>query len=143
MIQKSDCSDSIVAYKQLVGDFCNNIGPTDDMILDGNGHELADIQRAQRLPAMYSEAIFVKSGGLAFYGVDRIDLYRGAAGYIDRIRRGEKLSELPFLPRVDVSRTRPHQSDDHAPAQPRLPHGGRTSRAIRVEARCRLMLTSS
>ncbi len=45
---------------------------------------------------MYSEAMFVKSGRLAFYGVDRIDLYRRAAGYVDHILRGEKPSELPF-----------------------------------------------
>jgi ABC-type uncharacterized transport system substrate-binding protein len=49
-----------------------------------------------RLPAMYSEAIFVKTGGLAFYGIDRIDLYRRAVGYVDRILRGEKPAELPF-----------------------------------------------
>ena len=50
----------------------------------------------RRLPAMYSEAVFVRSGGLAFYGVDRADLYRRAAGYIDRILHGEKPGDLPF-----------------------------------------------
>ena len=49
-----------------------------------------------RLPAIYSEPMFVKSGGLAYYGADRLDLYRRAAGYIDRILRGEKPAELPF-----------------------------------------------
>jgi putative tryptophan/tyrosine transport system substrate-binding protein len=48
------------------------------------------------LPAMYSEAFFVKLGGLAFYGADRIDLFRRSAGYVDRILRGEKAAELPF-----------------------------------------------
>jgi putative ABC transport system substrate-binding protein len=38
----------------------------------------------------------VKSGGLASYGVDRVDLYRRAAGYVDRVLRGEKPGELPF-----------------------------------------------
>ena len=42
------------------------------------------------------EPIFVKSGGLASYGVDRVDLYRRAAGYVDRVLRGEKPGELPF-----------------------------------------------
>jgi putative ABC transport system substrate-binding protein len=49
-----------------------------------------------RLPAMYSEPFFVKSGGLAYYGADRNDLFRRAAGYVDRILRGEKPGELPF-----------------------------------------------
>ena len=35
-------------------------------------------------------------------------------------------------PSMDVSRPRPHQSDDHAPTQPRLPHGGQTGRAAHV-----------
>ena len=38
----------------------------------------------------------MKSGGLASYGVDRVDLYRRAAGYVDRVLRGEKPGELPF-----------------------------------------------
>jgi putative tryptophan/tyrosine transport system substrate-binding protein len=38
----------------------------------------------------------VKIGGLASYGADRIVLFRQAAGYVDRILRGEKAGELPF-----------------------------------------------
>jgi putative ABC transport system substrate-binding protein len=49
-----------------------------------------------RLPAIYSERIFVTSGGLVYYGADRIEIFRGAASYIDRILRGEKPGELPY-----------------------------------------------
>ena len=35
-------------------------------------------------------------GGLAFYGVDRIELFRQSAIYVDRILRGEKAGDLPF-----------------------------------------------
>jgi putative ABC transport system substrate-binding protein len=38
----------------------------------------------------------VKLGGLAFYGADRIDLFRRSAVYVDRILRGEKAADLPF-----------------------------------------------
>jgi putative ABC transport system substrate-binding protein len=49
-----------------------------------------------RLPAIYSERHAIAYGGLAFYGVDRIELYRGAASYVDRILRGETPGDLPY-----------------------------------------------
>ena len=48
-----------------------------------------------RLPAVYSQRIFVAEGGLISYGADQIDQYRKAAGYVDRILRGEKAGDLP------------------------------------------------
>jgi putative ABC transport system substrate-binding protein len=67
-----------------------------DLTINALRTEVIALAERRRLPAMYSEAMFVKSGGLVFYGVDRIDLYRRAAGYVDRILRGEKAGELPF-----------------------------------------------
>jgi putative ABC transport system substrate-binding protein len=58
--------------------------------------EVVDLTARHRLPAIYSDASFVKIGGLAFYGVDRIDLFRRSAVYVDRILRGEKAADLPF-----------------------------------------------
>jgi putative ABC transport system substrate-binding protein len=51
-----------------------------------------------RLPAIYSNRVFVVSGGLLSYGADRLDLYNRAASYVDRILRGEKPSDLPVAP---------------------------------------------
>ena len=48
-----------------------------------------------KLPAVYSERFFVTEGGLISYGPDQIDQYRRAAGYVDRILRGEKPADLP------------------------------------------------
>ena len=48
-----------------------------------------------RLPAVYYQRGFVTGGGLISYGPDFIDQYRRAAGYVDRILKGEKPSELP------------------------------------------------
>jgi len=48
-----------------------------------------------RLPAVYPFRFFVTSGGLISYGPDIIDQYRRAAGYVDRILKGEKPADLP------------------------------------------------
>jgi putative tryptophan/tyrosine transport system substrate-binding protein len=48
-----------------------------------------------KLPATYFERFFVVSGGLISYGPDRIEQYSRAAGYVDRILRGEKVADLP------------------------------------------------
>ena len=64
---------------------------------------LATVQRAllielaarHRLPAVYSERTFVAGGGLISYGADLAEGYRRAAGYVDRILKGEKPADLP------------------------------------------------
>ena len=48
-----------------------------------------------KLPAVYSERYFVTGGGLISYGPDFVDQYRRAAGYVDRILKGEKPADLP------------------------------------------------
>jgi putative tryptophan/tyrosine transport system substrate-binding protein len=48
-----------------------------------------------RLPAIYPFRYFVTDGGLISYGPDAVDQYRRAAGYVDRILKGEKPAELP------------------------------------------------
>ena len=51
-----------------------------------------------RLPAVYPWRVFVADGGLISYGPDDIDQYRRAAGYVDRILKGEKPADLPVQP---------------------------------------------
>jgi putative ABC transport system substrate-binding protein len=47
------------------------------------------------LPAVYGNRSNVSSGGLIFYGPNRIDQFRHAAAYVDRVLRGEKPADLP------------------------------------------------
>jgi putative tryptophan/tyrosine transport system substrate-binding protein len=49
-----------------------------------------------KLPAVYWERFFVAADGLISYGSDQIDQFRGAAGYVDRILKGEKPADLPL-----------------------------------------------
>jgi putative ABC transport system substrate-binding protein len=55
------------------------------------------IQLAGRfhVPTVYPFKYYAKDGGLLYYGVDQIDQWNKAAGYVDRILRGEKPSALP------------------------------------------------
>jgi ABC-type uncharacterized transport system substrate-binding protein len=48
-----------------------------------------------KLPAVYSNRASVTGGGLISYGADLVDQYRRAAGYVDRILKGEKPADLP------------------------------------------------
>ena len=60
-------------------------------------HRASFILAAARnnVPAVYTQSDFVKDGGLLSYGADRIDTFRRAASYVDRILRGEKPGDLP------------------------------------------------
>jgi ABC-type uncharacterized transport system substrate-binding protein len=63
----------------------------------GNVHRNLILRLAAqyRLPSVYPYRYFVAAGGLLCYGPDTIDQYRRAAGYVDRILRGEKPANLP------------------------------------------------
>ncbi len=67
------------------------------------GVELATVHRdliitlaaRHKLPAVYFNRVFVTDGGLISYGADFNDQYRKAAGYVDRILKGEKPADMP------------------------------------------------
>ena len=57
----------------------------------GSSHRAA----RHRLPAVYIERFFVTAGGLISYGPDFVDQFRRAAGYVDRVLKGQKPADLP------------------------------------------------
>ena len=57
--------------------------------------EITSLAARYRLPAVYPFRFFAELGGLLSYGNDRLDLFRRAAAYADRILRGAKPGELP------------------------------------------------
>jgi putative ABC transport system substrate-binding protein len=70
-----------------------------------------------KLPAVYFQRLFVAEGGLISYGPDFVDQYRRAAGYVDRILKGEKASDLPV----------------HAPVKYELVINLKTAKALGLE----------
>jgi putative ABC transport system substrate-binding protein len=56
---------------------------------------IARLAARHKLPAVYPNRLFVAAGGLASYGSDLLDQNRRAAGYVDRILKGEKPADLP------------------------------------------------
>ena len=56
---------------------------------------LVTLAAQQKLPAVYFDRLFVAAGGLISYGPDFSDQYARAAGYVDRILKGEKPSDMP------------------------------------------------
>jgi putative ABC transport system substrate-binding protein len=75
--------------------------PSGGLILPGSGPATAHrdliitLASRHKLPAVYNERSFVAAGGLISYGPDQIDQFRRAAGYVDRILKGEKPADLP------------------------------------------------
>ena len=75
--------------------------PNGGMIVTSSGWMLVhrnlivELAAQHRLPAIYFERRFVADGGLISYDPDQIDQFRRAAGYVDRILKGEKPADLP------------------------------------------------
>src|SRR5262249_22986985 len=67
-----------------------------DTIVQTNQTLVIKLAAAHRIPALYTFRDFVDAGGLMSYGVSLPDLYRRAAGYVDRILKGAKPAELPI-----------------------------------------------
>jgi putative ABC transport system substrate-binding protein len=70
------------------------IGITDTFIVE-HRDLIVVLAARHRLPAIYGTRTFVPNGGLMAYSVDFSDIYRRAAGYVDRILRGARPGELP------------------------------------------------
>jgi putative ABC transport system substrate-binding protein len=60
-----------------------------------HGRQIVTLAARHKLPAVYGDRHFVTDGGLISYGPDRVDQYRRAAAYVDRIFKGEKPADLP------------------------------------------------
>jgi ABC-type uncharacterized transport system substrate-binding protein len=85
--------------ERAIADFAR--GPNGGLIVTGSalaaihGELIITLAARYKLPAVYFERRFVRDGGLISYGANFLDQYRQAAGYVDRILKGEKPADLP------------------------------------------------
>jgi putative ABC transport system substrate-binding protein len=69
------------------------VGPTSSV--EAHRDLIITLAARHRLPAVYSNRPWITAGGLISHGADQFDQYRRAAGYVDRILKGEKPADLP------------------------------------------------
>ena len=85
--------------ERMVADFARS--PNGGLIVTASAlavvhrHLIIRLAAKHRLPAVYFQRTLVADGGLISYGADLLDQYRRAAGYVDRILKGEKPADLP------------------------------------------------
>jgi putative ABC transport system substrate-binding protein len=66
-----------------------------DSVMHANRVRLSTLALVARLPTIYVHRDYVEAGGLISYGANLADLFRNAAGYVDKILRGAKPADLP------------------------------------------------
>jgi putative ABC transport system substrate-binding protein len=68
----------------------------DDPLLRTVRAQIAELGLKYRLPVSSGVLEVVEAGGLIAYGPDRVDMFRRASGFVDKILKGAKPAELPF-----------------------------------------------
>ena len=90
---EEELEDAFVAMNKA---FAQALIVLTDAILFSQRKRIVDLASKHKLPAVYFFQGFVEEGGLMSYGPSDADLFRRAAGYVDRILKGTKPGELPI-----------------------------------------------
>ena len=98
-LRPADTRDA-ASIERAVAAFASNANAggmivTPSATVSGNRELIVELAARHKLPAVYPYRYMVTSGGLIAYGPDPIDMNRRAAGYVDRILKGEKPADLP------------------------------------------------
>ena len=83
------------AFEQATRSGVGGVVVVGDPLLRAQAGRIAELAVQHRLPAVHDAREFAEVGGLLAYGPDLLDLYRRAAGYVDRILKGASPSDLP------------------------------------------------
>ena len=92
-LHTADEIDAVVASFASAGG--NGIVTASDAFITAHRDRIIAATNRLRLPATFTSSTFTRAGGFLSYGVDANEQWRAAAGYVDRILRGEKPGNLP------------------------------------------------
>ena len=93
-VEVRDPADLENAVAALVKEHAGALGVQDDAMLIDQAERIADLARKHRLPTI-GFVEYARAGGLLAYGVNLADLWRRAAGFVDKILKGAKPADLP------------------------------------------------
>jgi ABC-type uncharacterized transport system substrate-binding protein len=87
----------LAEIERAIAAFARNSGliVTGSALVAVHRHRIIALAARHKLPAVYPERAYIHDGGLISYGPDFLDQYRRAAGYVDRILKGERPADLP------------------------------------------------
>jgi putative ABC transport system substrate-binding protein len=91
----SDAEKLLNAFRVAVREGVHGIITISAPVIFAQRQSIIVLAANHKLPAIYPDKEFVEDGGLMSYGVDRRDLYRRAATYVDKILKGAKPADLP------------------------------------------------
>lgn len=95
-LQIRSASELEVAFKKATDARAGSLLVLTGEIAYPHRQRIAELAAASRLPAMYDLRPFVEAGGLISYGADLNEIWRRAAGFVDKILKGAKPADLPI-----------------------------------------------
>jgi putative tryptophan/tyrosine transport system substrate-binding protein len=98
MLQATTGTALDLAFARLRGERCEAVYVASGPLGPAKRAQLIALAAESRLPAIYSFRVFPVDGGLMSFGADYRDLFRSAAGFVDKILKGAKPAELPVEP---------------------------------------------
>ena len=84
------------AFRAAGNDHADGLLVLQSPVVNSQRTEVADLAAKSRLPGIFPQSEYAKAGGLMYYGVNTVELFRRAAIYVDKILKGVKPSDLPI-----------------------------------------------
>jgi putative ABC transport system substrate-binding protein len=90
-----DVNDIKVAITAFASDGDGALGTASHAVTYSNRDVIISMAAKHRMPTLFGEPIWTESGGLLAYGSDQLEMFLGAAAYVDQILKGAKPAEMP------------------------------------------------